>query len=723
MAASDPAQPIIPLRPHHRTSAIHRALLTGLLGTVGSRIEDRRRQDAGEFAGPRGLRFQIAPGSALHKKAALWVMAAEIVQTHRFFARIVAKTHTDWIEKAAAHLVQRSYLEPHWLKDAGQVAAFEKVTLQGLVLVPRRRVPFGPIDPKAARDIFIQSALVEGELRTSGSFLSRNRALLSHLGELESRVRRRNLRPDATVISAFYEARIPADVHSTPAFEKFRRRLERENPDGLIMTLSDLMATEAAQVTRDDYPDVVNLGDVEAPIVYRFEPGHPDDGITATVPVEALPRIRSDRAEWLVPGYRRELVTAMLRALPKRFRAPLTPIGDTAEACLRSLQATSESPRVALSRIIHRLAGVSIDPADWTMESLPDHLSLNYHVIDQSGELVASGRNLGQLVQLFAGSAGAHQPAAIGQPLPSPLEQRGLIGWTFGDLPETVSIARAGATFLAWPAIADDGESVSIKLVDSHEAAVSISRRGVRRLFTLQMRGEIDHLIDYMPDLDSMAYRFAPLGTGGELRQALRDLVADRAFLNFEGEIRSNSEFEKRLNAGWGRLYLAAEEARQLVDAILDAWQDVALLLATNPPPMMAPTYADVRRQVANLVPSGFLIETPFAWLRHLPRFLRGASVRLRKLASGSLEREQRLLPELTQREEKRQAACDVARNSADAVARLQEFRWLLEEYRISLFAQHLRTSQPVSAKRIDDAWKLVEQEIRPFSSNSAGAR
>jgi ATP-dependent helicase HrpA len=713
------AQPVTPepetafsssVRSHARSSAIHRALLTGLLGTIGSRITERKGKDAGEYAGPRGLRFFVAPGSALYRKSAPWVMAAEIVQTTRFFARTVAKTHPDWIEKAAAHLVQRSYHEPHWLKESGQVAAYEKVTLQGLVLIPRRRVAFGPIDPKAAREIFIQNALVDAEIRTQGAFLRRNLALVEELGRLEARARRRDLQPDPSLLYAFYDARIPGHVHSTPAFEKFRRSAERTNPDFLAITLQDVMAEFAATMTGDRYPDTIDLGGVVVPITYRFEPGNPEDGVTATIPVEVLPQVSPRRAEWLIPGYLNEKVIAMLRALPKRFRAALMPLNEVAETCLRMISPDQGSLRESLVSAIQRSRGLTIPIGEWELTSLPPYLQLHIRVIDASGRAIASGRNLEALQRgLHREARETFRTAAVADRTPAAEEASIHASWDFGDLPERIRLERAGVAYWAYPTIEDRTSGVVIGHADSMGAALAITHAGLRRLFALEMKGELEHLADYFPNLERMTLQYASLGPAAELLAAIRDLIAERAFLNFEGAVRTHAEFNQRLSAGWNRLWLAAEEVRELVEAIITTHHQVALALAEQPAPAHEATFRDVREHLAALAPPRFLTAIPFVWLRHLPRYLQAMLIRLRKLSGGGLARDRRLAAELIPHLARYQAR--LAELGVDAAhhPRLTHYRWMLEEYRVSLFAQELRTVQPVSADRLDELWAAID--------------
>ncbi len=457
--------------------ALHQALLAGLLGNVGV------KESEGEgYQGARGIRFHLHPGSGLAKKRPKWVLAAELVETSRLYARCAGALEPEWIERVAGDRVTRDYFEPHWDPDRGEVVASERVQLYGITLVARRRVSFGRIDPVTARQVFIREALVPGELATKGSFVAHNRKLVTDVAQLEHKARRQDVLVDDEAIAAFYERRIPADVHSLVTFERWREEAERNDPRVLHLTREALMRHAALDVTEALFPETLALAGNALPLRYRFAPGQPNDGLTLTVPLALLNQIDAGRLSWLVPGMIREKVTLLLKALPKQMRNRLHPLPDAVTAFLESERYGDGPLTDALSRWLRARLGEPVAPDLWDDATLPAHLSMEIRVIDASGRELASGRDLaalraelGEAAQLsFAGA----KPA---------LERHGLKSWDFGTLPETLATVRNGQRVTGYPALVDDGDSVSIALLDTRASAETAMRAGVVRLIAIAL--------------------------------------------------------------------------------------------------------------------------------------------------------------------------------------------------------------------------------------------
>ncbi len=683
---------------------IHRAMLSGLLSHVGCRQQGKDR----DFLGARGSRFFVFPGSGLFAKPPKWAMAAELVETTKLYARTVARIEPEWIEAAAGHLVKRSYSEPHWEKARGQVAGYEKVTLFGLTIVPRRKINFGPIDPAQSREIFIRSALVDGDFQTRAPFWRHNQELIAYLHDLEAKSRRRDLLVDEEAIYGWYAARIPEGVYCTPDFEHWLREATRERPKLLHMRMEDLLR-QPLQGSDADFPDHLDVGGMRLPLKYRFAPGEPDDGVTVVVPVAVLNQLGEARCDWLVPGLLRERVIALLKGLPKSLRKSVVPVPDWADACLKSLVASDTPLRRALAAQLLRLGEVYVPEDAWDESAVPDHLRMNVRVVDDDGRAIAQGRDLGALKRAHADQA----RASFGGLPAAGLEREGLTAWTFGTLPETVELKRGGASLRGFPALVDRGDRVDLRVLDSREAAARAHREGLRRLLVLALAKETRQLRRTLPGLQAMRlqYATAPIPDGAEspgrwdLEDELVALVVDRAFLAERPDIREAAAFAETLEGGRGELAAVAGETCALVGEILRCHQAARRGLPAKVPPAWQVSVDDALAQLGRLVYRGFLHREPWERLTQYPRYLRALAFRLGKLPVAAARDRERLaeirpwLDAWLEREAQARAA-----HRLDE--RLEEIRWMLEELRVSLFAQELRTAYPVSTRRIEKRWR-----------------
>ncbi|MGH8661620.1 MAG: ATP-dependent RNA helicase HrpA [Burkholderiales bacterium] len=685
----------------------HRALIAGLLGNIGCKGEV-----AGEYLGARGIRFAIFPGSGLRRKQPKWVVAAELVETTRLYARCAARIEPEWVEAAAGDLVTRHYFDPHWERERAHVTAYERVTLYGLTLVPRRPVHYGPINPKEARVVFIRGALVAGEYDTRAPFLASNRGLVKEIEALEHKARRRDVLVDEEAIFAFYDGVVPEGVVNGAGFDAWREEAERANPRLLYLTREHLMRHAAAGITEEQFPDGIEVAGATLKLAYRFEPGHPLDGVTGTVPLHSLNQLEAEPFDWLVPGLIREKVAQCYKALPKSLRRHLVPVPQHVTAFLEQQDSGSgkqDPARVrsrffaALARYVEGIAGEPVSPDTWEGAGLPPHLRMNFRVVDEAGRELAAERDLAALkAQLGEAALLTFSSAGAG------IERGGIRAWDFGELPEKIAFTRGGRRLTGYPALVDEGESVAIRLFDTHAAADAAMRAGVRRLMRLALKEQMKQLEKNLTGFAQAALALRGLASAEEWKEDLVTAIADRAVIGEDELPRGAGAFEELKQRARARLPAVREAACRLFAAIAEehqrAQQKLTAVAGSFPQPV-----ADVRAQLARLVFKGFVSATPWPRLQDLPRYLKAVQLRLDRVAVDP-ERDQRHaanIAGLWRRYEERAAR---ERRAGATDARLEDFRWRIEELRVSLYAQELKTPYPVSYKRLDKLWS----QIRP---------
>jgi ATP-dependent helicase HrpA len=678
--------------------AIHRSLLAGLLSNIGA------RQEGYAYTGAEGKTFHIFPGSGLFRKGPRWLVAAELVETTRLYARTVARIRSQWLEQVAPHLVKRSYSDPRWSRRTATVIASESVSLFGLPIVTNRRVDYGPVDPRASREIFIQHALVEEEYATDAPFFEHNRRLIEGIETLQAKGRRRDILVDPSVRYAFYDRCVADGVCSGRQFEAWRRKAERDDPRLLFMGRDDLMLHGAASVTAERFPDVLRIDGNCWELEYRLEPGHPEDGITMTVPVEAVAQLDERRLEWLVPGYVKDKIVALIKTLPKALRTSFVPAPDFADACAERMRFGEGSLVDAVSAQLEQMAPVTIPCDAWQPQDLPAYLRMNVRVVDEKGRTVVCSRDPDELRR----AVGAAARTAFTDLGDSPFNRSGLTRWDFGDLPQQVTVRRRGLSLKGHPALVDGHSNVGLRLFDSPELAEQSHRAGLRRLYVLQMPDDIDGFIRTLPGFDGMALHHAALGHDEELADQLALVIADRAFLADRVLPRTEAEFRGRRDAGEQRIWALGMEVCDVAALVLEAHHRLAVALDRDVPPPWSDAVEDIRRHVGDLLPPGFLTTTPYEWLSHFPRYLAAAERRFAKLARGGHARDAGLVDELRplwtaylDRAEEHGA-----RGVVDPA--LEYYRWMLEELRVSMFAQELKTSMPVSIPRLARQWEQV---------------
>ena len=701
---------------------IHRSMLAGLLGNVGCKSDDEDW-----YLGARGIKFWRHPGVHLSKKPARWLIAAELVETTRLYGRGLAAIEPQWIPGIAGHLLKKQLLEPHWEKRAAEVVALERATLYGIVVYNDRRVSYAQVDPAAAREIFIREALVEGDWDSRLPFLAHNRKLIRQVEELEHKSRRQDVLVDDELIFAFYDQQLPKDVCSGAALERWYRQEVKRQPQLLQLTRDELMRHEAAGITTAAFPKVLRLGGIDCAAEYLHAPGDAKDGLTVTVPIFALNQVSDERCDWLVPGMLREKVQSLLKSLPQRPRSRLVPLPDSAgEFCALTPFAEGDLLE-ALLKFVRERTQLAVQRGDFKLDSVPPHLFMNLRVVDEHGRQLATGRHLAALkaqwgaqarsaFQALAGlkresALSSSSSVAVAQPASGPNVARPLgaaqpaaatarhTAWTFGELPELMEVRKGSQTMVGFPALIDHGDHVAIEVFDEPDAAAVKHRAGLRRLLALQLRDALKYLEKNIPGLQAMGAAFMPLGTLEELRGQIVDVALDRAFLA-EPLPHDTASFQARLDEGRARLVLVAQEVARQAAVVLAEFAAASRKLRDAKPPKEVAD--DVSAQLARLCGKRFLLDTPWPALQHVPRYLKAVTLRLDKLRSDPARDAARLaeLRPLEQRYTRRIAELRGARD-----ARLDEYRWLLEELRVSFFAQELRTPQPVSVKRLDKAW------------------
>ena len=732
---------------------LHLSMLAGLLGNIGCKVETEGQ--SGEYLGARGIKFYAHPGAHLVKKPGRWIVAAELVETTRLFGRGIANIEPQWLEQVGGHLLKKQLLDPHWEKKAGEVTALERATLYGIVIYSGRKTNYGRIDPAGAREIFIREALVNDQWETALPFLAANHKLIKQVEDLEHKARRQDVLVDDELIYAFYDQQLPADVCSGFQFERWYRDEAKKNPQLLLLTRDELMRHEAAGITTLSFPKTIRLGGVDCAATYLHEPGDAKDGLTVTVPLFVLNQVKDERCEWMVPGMLKEKIQALLKTLHQRPRSRLVPLPESATRMAAALNVPEQfghgSLVDALLKLVRAATTLDIARADIKPDMLTPHYFMNIRVVDEHGRQVGTGRNLGALkaelgsqargaFQALAGlklaqttnsstaaapNADANQRATanIDKSIapksvavkPTPAGQR-YTTWNFGELPELLEIQKGVQTLIGFPALVESPNSaepgVTIEVFDEPQIAAAKHRAGLRRLFALQIKDALKYLEKNIPDLQKMAVSFMLVGrnidsSGGGTIEELRDQIIavalDRAFL-LDPLPANEMAFKKRIEEGRGRLTLIANEVARLAATILAEYAIAARKIkdTKNAPEATA----DAMQQLARLMPKRFLIDSPWAQLPHFARYLKAVTARLDKYRADPA-RDALRLTELRPQEQRYWRLVAERKGAVDD--RMNEFRWLVEELRVSFFAQELRTPQPVSVKRLDKAWGQLQ--------------
>ncbi|HET8600927.1 MAG TPA: ATP-dependent RNA helicase HrpA [Segeticoccus sp.] len=681
--------------------AIHQSLLAGLLSHVGLRDAERR-----DYLGARGAHFRISPGSALFRKQPEWVMAAELVETSRLWARMNARTDPAWVERAAQHLVKHSYSEPHWEKKRGSAVALEKVTLYGVPLVAGRKVAYGRVNPGEARDLFIRSALVEGDWDTHHRFFHDNRKLLERLSDLEARARRRDIIVDEETLVDFYDERIPAEVVSARHFDAWWKKARQQTPDLLTFTEDALVRDEAAgavHAATADYPQRWEQDGLELPLTYQFEPGAEADGVTVHVPVEVLNQVREEGFDWLVPGMREELATALVRSLPKAVRKQLVPAPDRARAALTVTDPGRGALTDELAEALHQQTGVPVEPTDFDWSKVPDHLRMTFRVEDRRRRPVGEGKDLTVLKERLAPQVRRTMARAA-----TSVERTGLRTWEIGELPGTFDQRVGKRTVHGYPALVDHGDSVAVEVLASREERDAATRVGIRRLLLLGTTVPWKRILGLLSNSQKLALGNNPHGSVPALLEdclaaAVDSLVAERP----GATVRTAEDFDRALATVRREVVPRVIALVEAVAPALDRAREVDLALTAMGSPALTELRDDLRRQLTGLVHDGFVTEIGWPRVKELDRYLRAMQERIAK-GPQDLPRDRDRAATVQRVEEERRLLLADLTPQQRASAQARELRWMVEELRVSLFAQRLGTAYPVSEKRIYKAMDAI---------------
>ena len=672
---------------------LHKAILTGLLSNIGVLDEH------GEYTAGRGGRLAVFPGSGLHRKRPRWIMAAELVETRRLYAHCVAAIEPAWVEEVAAHLVKRSYHDPRWDRRSGRVIAYERIVLNGLVVNPRRRCGYGAIDPRQAREIFIREGLINGEIDLRAAFLRHNHALLAEVRRLEDKSRRLDVAADEERLLEFYDYRLPPDSYDVRRFERWRKQAEKDDPELLFMARADVLTNPEFVADTTSFPDTLQYNGSSFAVHYVFAPGDPDDGVTLIVPLTAINQVDSGATEWLVPGRLLEKIIALIRALPKHLRKHFVPVPEVAATCYGAMDRRDGPLLAALTARLKALTGIDVPAEAWNATGLPEHLRMNFHIVDAAGHTVGSGRDIDALRR----DLGREAQASFATHARHALERSGITSWDFDPLPETVELRQQGMVVRAFPGLADEGESVAIRLFDTLETARAETCAGVERLVRIACRDRLRVLAKEVAQLDTMCLHYAALGSCTELREELLGQVIRLAFLE-DADLPGDAEGYRRiLETGRQKLHAVAHQFFSLAAETLKLAHEVRKRLARPLNPHAIEAIRDMRTQFDLLIHKAFLSSTQFTRLRHYPRYLQGMIVRLDKLEHDPL-RDRARLAQFLPLWERYQAL------HADDTP--EDIRWLLEELRISLFAQELKTAERVSIQRIDRLLEIHRSTI-----------
>ncbi|WP_417069804.1 ATP-dependent RNA helicase HrpA [Niveibacterium terrae] len=729
--------------------AIHKALLTGLLGHIGCKVEDASGPTAGSYLGARAIKFWPHPGSYLKKTVGRWLMAAELVDTSKLYARCLAKIEPEWVEEVGAHLIKRSVYEPHWEKRFGAVRAWERGVLHGITLYPRRAVGYAEHDPKLCREMLIREGLVQADIDEAAlrhmSFLRHNQKLMAEIERLEHKTRRPDVLVDESLIYAFYDAQIPEDVVDLRSFDAWRKSAERENPKTLQLERDQLMRHEAAGVTSDKFPGHLDVLGQKLKLDYLHEPGSPEDGVTLTVPLVMLNQIPALRCEWLVPGLLEEKALALLKTVPQRHRHRLQPLSQSAKDFVEKAEAGEFAKEDGLIRALQRFVedriSLQLPMESFRAENLNAHFFMNYRVIDEYGRVLDQARDLAELrtrlkrqvSEAFAeaqvpGSLGAQlaalkiagkpaspepeaargaEPARKGQakatnePAAQPDRQlTGLTSWSFGELPELLELKVGGRHVIGFPALHDDRDSVSLVAVDTEEEAAEVHRKGLSRLFALTLKDQV-RAIEKLPGIRDLSLQFMPFGSDDELKAQLVAATLERTCLL--DPLPANAEaFAQRALEAKTRISLVAQELMRLASTLLAENASLTKRFATLR--AFPAVLDDLEQQTAKLMPKNFLVAYPFERLHHFARYLKAANIRIDKLRSNP-ERDAKQMSDWKSLSQPFEREWLQKARAGVTDPKLEEFRWLLEELRVSLYAQELKTPMPVSVKRLQKIW------------------
>lgn len=682
-------------------NSIHRALLPGFLGQIATKDENR------EFIGARNRKLHIFPGSALFKKPPAWIVAAELAETSQLYARCVAKIDPEWVFGVNDSLLKRSYYEPHWQARSGRVMAFEQTALYGLIIRDKKRVHYGPIAPEESREILIRQALVEGRYQGRADFYQHNKRLIAEISELEDKARRRDILVSDDELFRYYDERLPADIITAKHLEHWLKATAP--PKTLFLSRGELMRHNGGDVTEQQFPDTLTSAGMSLALSYHFEPGHPADGVSVSVPLGNLAHLAEGRLEWLVPGLLREKCITLVKTLPKAQRKQLVPVPDYIDRVLPMIKASDQALLSQLAAALHKLSGVQIDVKEWAANRIDDYYLMNIRVLDNTGKLLAQGRDLHKLKAQLAGQV----QQGIAEESSGGFTSKVLQDWNFGNLDKRHEFKRGGAILTAYPCLRDDGESVVLELAESEQEAQQKSLYGVLRLLLLRMSQQAKMLRANLFRNNAVQLQFAAVGE--QKKRWIEDCLLAAARQSFAIDPdklpETDSDFERLWQVGRESFTSNAESYATLLVEILGHYSDIRRALKKLNSLSWIHSVNDVNTQLEALLFDGFITELNRDELDQYPRYLRAILQRLSKL-DGHYQRDRQCTLVLEPMQKQLMDFLAKAPDGARSHASLREYRWQLEEFRISLFAQNIGTRAPVSEKRLKQLWKTVSQDV-----------
>ncbi|MCK1823258.1 ATP-dependent RNA helicase HrpA [Streptomyces sp. XM83C] len=682
---------------------VHVSLLAGLLSHIG--MKDVKDGNKNEYLGARNAKFAIFPGSALFRKQPRFVMSAELVETSRLWARVNAKIEPEWVEPLAGHLVKRTYSEPHWEKDQAAVMAYEKVTLYGVPIVAQRKVNYGRIDPEVSRELFIRHALVEGDWRTHHKFFADNRRLLSEVEELEHRARRRDIVVDDETLFDFYDQRVPEHVVSGAHFDSWWKRKRQEQPDFLDFEREMLIRESAEAVTKADYPDSWRQGQLKFRVTYQFEPGADADGVTVHVPLQVLNQVSEEGFDWQIPGLREELVTELIRSLPKPIRRNYVPAPNFAKRFLEVAEPSKEPLATAMARELKRMVGVPFEAEDFDWAKVPDHLKITFRIVDERRRKLAEDKDLEALKlrlkpkarKALSQAAAATASREGGQSL----ERSGLTDWSIGTLTRVFETRRAGQPVRAYPALVDDGDTVSVRLFDTEAEQAEAMWKGTRRLILRNIPvSPAKYASDHLTNAQKLALSANPHGSVQALFDDCAMAAADKLIADCGGPAWDEESYRKLYEKVRAEIVDATVRTVGAVQQVLAAWQACERRLKGVRSPALLANLADVRKQLDGLVYPGFVTAAGVGRLQHLMRYLVAADRRLQQMPTN-VQRDTTRMEKVHEMQDEYAWLLEQLPKGRPVPQQVREIRWMIEELRVSYFAHALGTAYPVSDKRI----------------------
>ncbi|MFI9150674.1 ATP-dependent RNA helicase HrpA [Streptomyces sp. NPDC053367] len=682
---------------------VHVSLLAGLLSHIG--MKDVKDGNKNEYLGARNAKFAIFPGSALFKKQPRFLMSAELVETSRLWARVNAKIEPEWVEPLAGHLIKRTYSEPHWEKDQAAVMAYEKVTLYGVPIVAQRKINYGRIDPEASRELFIRNALVEGDWRTHHKFFADNRRLLSEVEELEHRARRRDIVVDDETLFDFYDQRVPEHVVSGAHFDSWWKHKRHEQPDFLDFEREMLIRESAEAVTKADYPDSWRQGQLKFRVTYQFEPGADADGVTVHIPLQVLNQVTDEGFDWQIPGLREELVTELIRALPKPIRRNYVPAPNFAKRFLDTAVPLQEPLTVTMARELKRMVGVPFEADDFDWAKVPDHLRITFRIVDERRRKLAEDKDLEALkLRLKPKARKALSQAAAATASREggeSLERKGLTDWTIGTLTRVFETRRAGQPVKAYPALVDDGDTVSVRLFDTEAEQAEAMWKGTRRLILRNIPvNPAKFASEKLTNAQKLALSANPHGSVQALFDDCAMAAADKLIGDFGGPAWDEESYRKLYDKVRAEIVDTTVRTVGQVQQVLAAWQACERRLKAVRSPALLPNLADVRAQLDALVKPGFVTEAGIGRLPHLMRYLVAADRRLQQMPTG-VQRDTTRMEKVHDMQDEYAWLLEQLPKGRPVPASVLEIRWMIEELRVSYFAHALGTAYAVSDKRI----------------------